>query len=589
VYDKLKADSLSRLIETSMGLRPPQKVLTGGQVLNVYTGRLENKDVALAEGRIAYIGSLEEGKVVAGSETEGIDISGCILVPGYIEPHAHPFQLYNPVTLAEKVLSTGTTTLISDNLHFFTGLEPSEQVELQKELAKLPVHYFWWARWDPQTFLGEDRKGLFSYERVKQAMALPNVLQGGELTDWVSLLNRDDSMLRWMCDAKQNGQRVEGHAPGASYRTLARLAAAGVTGDHESIDPDEVWRRLELGYMTTLRHSSLRPDVPVLIRGLMERADEVPWHRLMMTTDGPTPPYLREGFVDVMLRAAMEAGCDPIHAYQMVTINPAVYYGLDDQLGGLAPGRVADINVLQSLEDPTPVHVLAQGDWAVQDRKRVLDMPFVDWSAYEGLRVRSDWEVSPSELKLTDRAETIPVIHMINPVITKGAEVPATPDIRSGCLPPEEDRLYVILADRYGRWITKGLLTGFGRGIDGLASTYNGSGDLLLIGRDVEAMARAANRVLRDGGGISWDQGGNALFHLPLPLGGHMSLQSVDMLIDPSEELIRHLKRHDHPFYDPIYTFLFLSSTHLPQVRLTSKGIIRVKDRQILAPSERLR
>ncbi|GGE09729.1 adenine deaminase [Marinithermofilum abyssi] len=589
MYDKLKADSLSRLIETSMGLRPPQKVLTGGQVLNVYTGRLENKEVALAEGRIAYIGSLEEGKVVAGNETEVIDVSGCVLVPGYIEPHAHPFQLYNPVTLAEKVLSTGTTTLISDNLHFFTGLEPSEQVDLQEELAKLPVHYFWWARWDPQTFLGEDPEGLFSYERVKQAMDLPNVLQGGELTDWVALLNRDASMLRWMCDAKQNGQRVEGHAPGASYRTLARLAAAGVTGDHESIDPDEVWRRLELGYMTTLRHSSLRPDVPVLIRGLMERADEVPWHRLMMTTDGPTPPYLREGFVDVMLRAAMEAGCDPIRAYQMVTINPAVYYGLDDRLGGLAPGRVADINVLQSLEDPTPVHVLAQGDWAVQDRKRVLAMPFVDWSAYEGLRVLSDWEVSPSELKLNDRAETIPVIRMINPVITKGAEEPVTPDIQSGCLPPEEDRLYVTLADRYGRWITKGLLTGFGRGIDGLASTYNGSGDLLLIGRDVEAMARAANRVLRDGGGISWDQGGNALFHLPLPLGGHMSLQPADMLIDQSEELIRLLKQHDHPFYDPIYTFLFLSSTHLPQVRLTSKGIMRVKDRQILAPSERLR
>jgi len=281
----------------------------------VYTGRLEEADVAIAAGRIAYVGSLKEAKIEPGDGTRIIDATGRVLVPGYIEPHAHPFQLYHPVTLTEKVLPLGTTAMICDNLFLFSRMETGEFLSLAEELSRLPVRLFWWARFDSQATLPDEDK-LFSDERMRDLLSHPRVLQGGELTAWPSLLAGEERMVRWIEELRRQGKRVEGHAPGASHKTLARLAAAGVTGDHEPISPEEVWDRLRLGYMTTLRHSSLRPDLPTLLEGLLKE-DGVPWHRLMMTTDGPTPAYLRHGFVDYLIKTALKAGCDPVEAYRM--------------------------------------------------------------------------------------------------------------------------------------------------------------------------------------------------------------------------------------------------------------------------------
>ena len=158
--------------------------------------------------------------------------------------------------------------------------------------------------------------------------------------------------------------------------------------------------------MTTLRHSSLRPDLPELIKGLLQWNGEIPWHRLMLTTDGPTPPYLRKGFVDYVLRTAMEAGCPPVRAYQMVTLNPACYYRLDEHLGAIAPGRIADINILSSLEEPVPERVVADGE-PVAERKFSCapflgstgpDIPLSTGDGRDG-SVQNTWKNSPGVQK----------------------------------------------------------------------------------------------------------------------------------------------------------------------------------------------
>jgi adenine deaminase len=310
------------LIEVAAGRKPPSLVIRGGQVLNVFTGRLEQKDVAVSERRIAWVGPLQESGLLLDESVQIVEADGLVLVPGYIEPHAHPFQLYHPVTLAEAALVRGTTVLIHDNLFFFSCMEPEEAFRLLEAMADSPVKHFWWCRFDPQALLSAENERLYENGRVRAFLRYPAVVQAGELTDWLPLLEGDEKMAGWVREAHRLGKRVEGHAPGASYRTLSRLAAAGVTGDHESITAEEVWRRLELGYMVTLRHSSIRPDLPELIRGLADR--DVPWNRLMLTTDGATPPYFRNGFTDYILRVAMEAGCPPVRAYQMVTITPAI-------------------------------------------------------------------------------------------------------------------------------------------------------------------------------------------------------------------------------------------------------------------------
>ncbi|MBA4495478.1 adenine deaminase C-terminal domain-containing protein [Paenactinomyces guangxiensis] len=585
MYFRQSAEEQQFLMDVAMGRKAPTLVIVGGQILNVYTGRLEQKDIVVAGRRIAFVGRSEQSGVRTDASTKIFNASGKILVPGYIEPHAHPFQLYQPVSLAEKVLPLGTTTLIHDNLFFFAQLEDEKMLSILKQLDNAAVKHFWWARLDPQTHLAQEKQHLFSYERVREFLSHPLVLQAGELTDWLPLLQEDPTMSTWISDAKKYGKRVEGHAPGASYRTLSRLAAAGVTGDHESISVEEVWNRLELGYMVTLRHSSIRPDLPQLIKGLLEK-QRVPWHRLMMTTDGVTPLYLKPGFTDYLIHTAIESGCDPIHAYQMVTINPAVYYHLDEHLGGIAPGRLADINLLASLESPTPVTVFAEGEKVADKGKCLTQLPQLDGELFAKLRWRPDFRLSTADFSIPcEQGRKFPVIQMVNAVITKMTEETLVQHNGQIQWAEDDDRLLAFLVDRHGKWITPGVIHGFAKGIDGLASSYTGSHDLLVIGRDPEMMAEAANRVLEQGGGIVWIQDQSVYMNLSLPIAGWISRDPIDQLITQLEPFVDRLRAFGYPYSDPLYSFLFLSSTHLPQVRLTANGLMRVKDKKILYPA----
>jgi adenine deaminase len=318
------------------------------------------------------------------------------------------------------------------------------------------------------------------------------------------------------------------------------------------------------------------------------REQEVPWHRLLMTTDGPTPSYFRHGFVDYLIRTAVDAGCDPVRAYQMVTINPAVYYRMDERIGGIAPGRLADINVLSSLDEPVPLQVIANGELMAADGQWVQTLPSIEWSRFSSMQRSTPLRVEERQLQWhVNEGETVPVLNLVNPVITKLTEETVSTGPDGAVLSEGDDRLFVYLIDRNGHWITRSLIRGFGRNIDALVSTYNGSCDWLVIGRNTEAMVQAIRRVSEEGGGITWIQEGETYFHLPLPLFGMMSEWPMERLTEKTEELTEKLKRFGHPFYDPIYTFLFLSSTNLPQARLTADGVLRMKDRTIVYPAER--
>jgi adenine deaminase len=589
LFIEISAAEQNRLIDVAMGRKAPSKLILGGTVLNVYTGQLERADIALSGKRVAYVGPMEQSGLKLDEEIPTLDATGQVLVPGYIEPHSHPSQIYHPLTLAEKAGSLGTTTLICDNVVFFAEKNLSQVIHMMDQLKKSPVKFFWWARLDPQATLPDERKELFDQKRVEEMIGYDQVVQTGELTDWVSLLDGDEKMVSWITSAKNQGKKVESHAPGSSYQTLARLSAAGVTGDHESISCDEVFKRLRLGYMVSLRYSSIRPDLPDIMKELV-RQENVPWHRLMMTSDGATPLCFKDGFVDYLIRLAIESGCPPVRAYQMATINPAVYYRMDEHLGGIAPGRIADINFLSSLNDPTPVKVMANGEVIAENGVFKEEKKLSRETVYAGMKWdMSSFEVKPEDLVIPDPGKKrFPVIQLINSVITKRSKEKV--EVKDGkvYLPEDDERLFSFLIDRNGRWITHGLIRGFAVGIDGLATTNTGSRDILVLGRDPKAMAMAVNQVIRDQGGLVWIQDGKEKFYLPLPLLGIMVDLSLDDLIKRLEPFVDELKQYGFSHLDPLFTMTFLSSTHLPYIRLTSEGIMQVKKKKVEYPSSRL-
>ena len=233
-------------------------------------------------------------------------------------------------------------------------------------LARSPLKFYWMIRVHAQSRTTDERR-RFALRDLARALAHPWVVAAGEVTRWPDVHDGAAYLLERLALAQRRGQRVEGHTAGASAERLPALAAGGLTSDHEPITAREVLERARQGIAVMLRESSLRPD----LRGLLDAVKEAPGlaSRAMLTADGSMPAFIRDhGFVDHLIRVALERGVPPVDAYRMATLNAATYFGRDHEVGGIAPGRYADLCVLEDLSEPRPETVVARGTVAAAGR-----------------------------------------------------------------------------------------------------------------------------------------------------------------------------------------------------------------------------
>ncbi|GHI01241.1 adenine deaminase C-terminal domain-containing protein [Neobacillus kokaensis] len=557
------------------GAVSPTILLKNATYLNQTFRKWMKANIWIYQDRIVYVGDNLPTHV---ENCEIIDCMDQILVPGYIEPHAHPFQLYNPHTLAEYASQFGTTTIISDNMPLVLNFKKREAFSLLRELRNIPTTMFWWCRFDPQTEILHEEE-TFSHSNIKSWLEHDAVLQGGELTGWPKLLDGDDMMLHWIQEAKRMRKQIEGHFPGASEKTLAKMMLLGADCDHEAINGEEVYNRLMQGYMVSLRHSSIRPDLPELLDD-MNRLGIDAYDRLMLNTDGATSPFYEQGITDMLIRIAIEKGVPLIDAYNMATINIARYYNIDYLHGNIATGRVANINFLSSEENPTPVSVLAKGKWVKRDGVKVENVyPSIDWSQYGLMPLELDWDLTLDDLQFS-----MPFgIKMENSVITKPYSIAI--DVSSDELTMDHDESFFTLIDRNGNWRINTILKGFASKLHALASSFSNTGDIILIGKNKLDMLIAFNRMKELGGGIVLVENGEIVCELPLPLGGIMSGLPIEELMVQEKRLFAELKKRGYAFFDPIYSLLFFSSTHLPYIRVTQQGMYDVMNKTVLFPT----
>ncbi|AZU60215.1 adenine deaminase C-terminal domain-containing protein [Neobacillus mesonae] len=557
------------------GETSPTILLKNATYLNQTFRKWMKANIWIYQDRIVYVGDNLPSHI---KNCEIIDCTGQILVPGYIEPHAHPFQLYNPHTLAEYASQFGTTTIISDNMPLVLNFKKREAFSLLRDLRNIPTTMFWWCRFDSQTEILHEEE-TFSHSNIKSWLEHDAVLQGGELTGWPKLLDGDDMMLHWIQEAKRMRKQIEGHFPGASEKTLAKMMLLGADSDHEAINGEEVYNRLMQGYMVSLRHSSIRPDLPKLLDD-MKRLGIDAYDRMMLNTDGATSPFYEQGITDMLIRIAIEKGIPVIDAYNMATVNISRYYNIDHLHGNIATGRVANINFLESKENPTPVSVLAKGKWVKRDGAKVEGVyPSMDWSEYGLKPLELNWHLTMDDLQFS-----MPFgIKMENSVITKPYSLSI--DISGDELEMTHDESFFTLIDRQGKWRINTLLKGFASKLHALASSFSNTGDIILIGKNKQDMLTAFNRMKELGGGIVLVENGEIVCELPLPLGGIMSGLPIEELMIAEKTLFAELKKRGYDFNDPIYSLLFFSSTHLPYIRVTQQGMYDVMNKTVLFPT----
>jgi adenine deaminase len=526
------------------GERPADRALVGGRVLNVFTGAIEQGAVGIADGRIAWVES------EPGPARETIDVEGGIVVPGLVDAHCHIDHLCTPSAFVEAAALRGTTAAVADTHLLVTHVPPQSLAGIVGALERAPMKLLWGAPPPGDT----RRPGLPGPDAAHRGRvsALPGVSGSGELTAWRQLLAGEAESIDFVATLAAEGLRVDGHAPGASARTLSRLLAAGVTSDHEALTGDDLERRVRLGLWTMVRHSTLRPDGVELGGAIAARG--LPHDRILLTGDNVSPRDLPYGHLDRVVRKVVEGGVDAVAAIRMATLHPAVYLGLDAHLGAVTPGRCADVVVVDDVRDFRPRLVLCDG---VPVRAGAAGGGPVDWGA-----LRVGLTAAPlTAARLAEVCRAGPPIRL-DGVLARRADTPGD--------------AYVALVSREGTWLCGTMIAGVD--LRALATSLTGTQDVLLLGRDAEALVAAYERVLALGGAMAC-----ADDELPLPVFGHLSTEPVPEL---AAALARFERSAAYPPGLPQVEFLstFLTTAGLPGIVLTADGVLDVRRHEVLAP-----
>jgi adenine deaminase len=571
--------SARRLLGVALGEAPPDLVLVGGDVVNVYTGEILRADVAVADGRVAAVAPDLERQ--AGPATERLDVRGRVLVPGFLDGHTHLDVLVALPELLREAIPRGLTAVVTEMVQVSSALGVPGARWFLDTLRVQPIHVY--ATAPVISYLSaETGAGQPLIDEAAMAALLedPQVLGLGEVY-WHRLLPEPDRLLPLMARARALGKTVEGHSAGARGRRLAAFAAAGVGSCHEPITATEALERLRLGLHVLIREGSVRRDLEAVLRVQESR---ISLRRATLASDGIWPPdLLARGYMDGIVQRAIDLGLPPVTAFQMASLNAAEHFGLDGELGGIAPGRWADLVVLPDVRTVRPELVLARGRLVAREGRCLVPCPLLPLPG--GVYERPNpGPLEPAAFRLAapGACARVRVIRLAGAIVT--AEEEAELPVREGAVEadPARDLLLAAVSDRRGgghRGL--GLVAGFGLREGAVASTLSfDTADLVGVGATREALAAAARRAVELGGGfVVVDGRGTVRAELALPLGGVAAAASVREVARALDGLVDALRALGCGLDLPLLTLQTLTFTAIPALRLTTRGLLAVKSR----------
>ena len=577
---------LARLIRGAMGEIKADLIISGGKLVNVYSGEiLDGIEIAIVDGRVCYVGP--SAKHTRGEATEFIDATGCYVSPGFIDGHTHIGHYARPFENLQSFLPRGTTSLVAscDEMATVFGLRGLQLFLDEVETHPLRVYTLvsMVAPQDPLLC----STATFTNDEIAQALDDPRVLGMGEIVSWLRLVQGDEEILERLELAHRRGQIIHGHTAGARDQKLCAVAAVGISSCHEPIRFEDALERLRLGYWTMLREGSLRQDLAETLPQLIESG--VNLHRLILVTDSMSADDVEErGHMDNVVRRAISLGLAPLQAIRSVTLNAATYSGLEQDIGGIAPGRFADIVLLDDLEQCLVREVLiggkvvaAKGVSAVKSAPASLPQELMC-----SLKVGLEITAGVFKIPAPSAAVKVRVMELLNQTITaqRLIEFSAPGGFVEANL--YDDLLKVALFDRHQRTqqVAFGFLKGFGAKVGAVGLTTNlDENTLMVVGSDDRDMALCANALLEAGGGLAIVDGGQVLEKVDFPFGGIFSLLPWQEVGKGLRRIQTRLKEMGSSFDKPIFALSFLPFVTLPALRITARGLIDAKERRVVS------
>lgn len=556
-----------RLIAVAAGREKADLVLKNAKYLNVFSNEFLSGDIAVSNGLIAGVGKYD-------GKTE-IDVSGKLVLPGFIDAHIHlESSMVTPAEFAKAVVAHGTTTVITDP-HEITNVMGIDGVEYMIQASQnLPIDvHFMMPSCVPATEIDEsgaelDRKDIDLYLDNKKVLGL------AEMMNYVGVINGDKNVLSKIVTSQAHHKKIDGHAPELSGNDLNAYIAAGVYSDHECSTFENALEKLRKGQFIMIREGTAAHN----LKALMPLLTQQYYSRCMFATDDKHPSdLLYGGHIDYIVKQALKNGADPIVALKTATHHAARYFLLNNK-GAIASGYLADIVVVDNLEDFNVETVFKRGKLVFDGEVKDFSVPTVDEKlaekCFDTFHLDS---VTPSSFKVDGKLGLIGLVG--GELLTRNLGTADKIDV-------ENDILKIACIERHKgtNHIGVGYVKGYSLKSGAVAtSVAHDSHNIITVGCNDDDIAVAVNAIKDSNGGIAVVENGKIKALLELPIAGLMSdepLTTVNEKLENAKSSAYELGADKS--IDPFMTLSFLSLPVIPSLRITTKGVFDAENWKML-------
>lgn len=556
-----------RIIAVAAGREKADLVLKNAKYLNVFSNEFLSGDIAVANGLIAGVGKYD-------GKTE-IDVSGKLVLPGFIDAHIHlESSMVTPAEFAKAVVAHGTTTVITDP-HEITNVMGIDGVEYMIQASQnLPIDvHFMMPSCVPATEIDEsgaelDCKDIDLYLDNKKVLGL------AEMMNYVGVINGDKNVLSKIVTSQAHHKKIDGHAPELSGNDLNAYIAAGVYSDHECSTFENALEKLRKGQFIMIREGTAAHN----LKALMPLLTQQYYSRCMFATDDKHPSdLLYGGHIDYIVKQALKNGADPIVALKTATHHAARYFLLNNK-GAIASGYLADIVVVDNLEDFNVEMVFKCGKLVFDGEVKDFSAPTVDEKlaekCFDTFHLNS---VTPSSFKVDGKLGLIGLVG--GELLTRNLGTADKIDV-------ENDILKIACIERHKgtNHIGVGYVKGYSLKSGAVAtSVAHDSHNIITVGCNDDDIAVAVNAIKDSKGGIAVVENGKIKALLELPIAGLMSdepLTTVNEKLENAKSSAYELGADKS--IDPFMTLSFLSLPVIPSLRITTKGVFDAENWKML-------
>ncbi|MAM63293.1 adenine deaminase [Maritimibacter sp. UBA3975] len=580
------AETAPRLVAVAAGREPADLVIRGGKVVNVHTREvLDGWQVAIAEGRFAYVGP--DASHCIGDATEIIEAEGRYLIPGLCDAHMHiESGMLTPAEFAAAVIPHGTTSMFTDP-HEIANVLGLEGVRLMHDEAALqPVNIFTQMPSCAPSAPGLETTGReITPEDVAEAMTWPGIIGLGEMMNFPGVVHGDAKMLAEIAATQNANKTVGGHYASPDLGpAFHAYAAGGPADDHEGTCEADAIARVRQGMRSMMRLGSAWYDVESQITAVTEKGLD-PRGFILCTDDSHSGTLVNEGHMNRVVRHAIACGADPLVALQMATLNTAAHFGLERELGAIAPGRRADVILTSDLTTLPIERVIARGRTVAENGKITVTCPHLDWPLHARdtvhlgkLLAADDFRIAAPEGANSVTAKVIGVVENQAPTKALTADL----QVSDGTVEPDEanDIAQIALVERHRGTgdVTNGFVSGFGyTGDMAMASTVaHDSHHMIVVGTSRRDMALAANRLGEVAGGITVFKDGKEIALVELPVAGLMSDEPAETVAVKAQAMVEAMAACGCTLNNAYMQHSLLALVVIPELRISDLGLVDV-------------